>query len=152
MNRWLVKISLFVNYFVFAILLNSVGTVILQVQNTYGVSESSASVLEAFKDPKLRRDAAGARIGFETQPGDEGKVNVVLLHDKARIVYTVDMYRDVIDEIEISCGDMRGQLTFSYLQELEGVSEEFVEPRVRRNSGSLEEGPGIGWLFEIAGE
>ncbi len=50
MNRWLVKISLFANYFVFAILLNSVGTVILQVQNTYGVSESAASVLEAFKD------------------------------------------------------------------------------------------------------
>jgi len=50
MNRWLVKISLFLNYFVFAILLNSVGTVILQVQNTYGVSESSASTLEAFKD------------------------------------------------------------------------------------------------------
>ena len=50
MNRWLVKISLFVNYFVFAILLNSVGTVILQVQNTYGVSESAASVLEACKD------------------------------------------------------------------------------------------------------
>lgn len=50
MKQWLVKISLFVNYFVFAILLNSVGTVILQVQNAYGVSESSASVLEAFKD------------------------------------------------------------------------------------------------------
>ena len=50
MNRTVVKLSLFINYFVFAILLNSVGTVILQVQNTYGVSESSASVLEAFKD------------------------------------------------------------------------------------------------------
>lgn len=50
MQRWLVKFSLFLNYFVFAILLNSVGTVILQVQNTYGVSESAASVLEAFKD------------------------------------------------------------------------------------------------------
>ena len=50
MSRWLVKLSLFLNYFVFAILLNSVGTVILQVQNTYGVSESQASVLEAFKD------------------------------------------------------------------------------------------------------
>jgi len=50
MSRWLVKTSLFLNYFVFAILLNSVGTVILQVQNTYGVSESSAAVLEAFKD------------------------------------------------------------------------------------------------------
>ena len=50
MSRWLVKISLFVNYFVFAILLNSVGTVILQVQNSYGVSESSAAILEAYKD------------------------------------------------------------------------------------------------------
>jgi len=50
MNRTLVTLSLFVNYFVFAILLNSVGTAILQVQNTYGVSESAASVLEAFKD------------------------------------------------------------------------------------------------------
>jgi MFS transporter, FHS family, glucose/mannose:H+ symporter len=44
------KISLFLNYVVFAILLNSVGTVILQVQNNYGVSASGASVLEAFKD------------------------------------------------------------------------------------------------------
>ena len=30
--------------------MNSVGTVILQVQTTYGITESSASVLEAFKD------------------------------------------------------------------------------------------------------
>jgi MFS transporter, FHS family, glucose/mannose:H+ symporter len=44
------KISLFLNYIVFAILLNSVGPVILQVQNNYGVSASGASVLEAFKD------------------------------------------------------------------------------------------------------
>ena len=50
MRHWPIKLSLFINYFVFAILLNSVGTVILQVQNTYGVSESSASILEAFKD------------------------------------------------------------------------------------------------------
>src|SRR5882672_11007182 len=50
MQNWRIKVSLFLNYFVFAILLNSVGTVILQVQNNYGVSESSASILEAFKD------------------------------------------------------------------------------------------------------
>src|SRR5436190_16170513 len=49
-SHWKIKLSLFLNYFVFAILLNSVGTVILQVQMHYGVSESSASVLEAFKD------------------------------------------------------------------------------------------------------
>lgn len=50
MAHWRIKLSLLLNYFVFAILLNSVGTVILQVQNNYGLSESSASVLEAFKD------------------------------------------------------------------------------------------------------
>ena len=50
MSNWRIKLSLFLNYFVFAILLNSVGTVILQVQNNFNVSEGSASVLEAFKD------------------------------------------------------------------------------------------------------
>jgi fucose permease len=50
MQNWQIKASLFLNYFVFAILLNSVGTVILQVQNNYGISQSSASILEAFKD------------------------------------------------------------------------------------------------------
>ncbi|MCX2802189.1 MFS transporter [Microbulbifer thermotolerans] len=45
-----VLLSLFAIYLVFAILLNSVGTVILQVINTYGVSKSAASVLEGFKD------------------------------------------------------------------------------------------------------
>lgn len=50
MKNWRIKLSIFLNYFVFAILLNSVGTVILQVQNNYQVSASSASILEAFKD------------------------------------------------------------------------------------------------------
>jgi fucose permease len=50
MSNLKIKISLYLNYFVFAILLNSVGTVMLQVQNNYGILKSSASVLEAFKD------------------------------------------------------------------------------------------------------
>jgi MFS transporter, FHS family, glucose/mannose:H+ symporter len=50
MQNWQIKLSLFLNYFVFAILLNSVGTVILQVQNNFGVTEGAASILEAFKD------------------------------------------------------------------------------------------------------
>ena len=50
MPNFRIKLSLFLNYFVFAILLNSVGTVILQVQNNFDVSKGSASVLEGFKD------------------------------------------------------------------------------------------------------
>lgn len=45
-----IKAVLFLNYFLFAILLNSVGTVILQVQQNFGISKSDASILEGFKD------------------------------------------------------------------------------------------------------
>ena len=45
-----IKLSLILTYFVFAILLNSVGTVILQVIHSYQISKEAASVLEGFKD------------------------------------------------------------------------------------------------------
>jgi len=45
-----IKISIYLNYFVFAILLNSVGIVIEKSIDVYKVTESQASALEAFKD------------------------------------------------------------------------------------------------------
>jgi len=45
-----IRLSLYLNYFVFAILLNSVGIVILKAQKVYGVDEVEASILELFKD------------------------------------------------------------------------------------------------------
>jgi len=50
MQYWRIKLSLFLNYIVFAILLNSVGIVVLQVINHYGVDKSAAGNLDAFKD------------------------------------------------------------------------------------------------------
>ena len=50
MSNLRIKLSIFINYFLFAILLNSVGTVILQVQRYFHVNEISASVLEPCKD------------------------------------------------------------------------------------------------------
>jgi fucose permease len=50
MKSFGIKFSLYVNYFVFAILLNSVGIVILKSINQYGVGEVEASILEAYKD------------------------------------------------------------------------------------------------------
>lgn len=49
-DRARVRAILFSAYFLFAILLNSVGTVILQSIATLGASKESASILEAFKD------------------------------------------------------------------------------------------------------
>jgi MFS transporter, FHS family, glucose/mannose:H+ symporter len=45
-----IKVSLFLNYFVFAILLNSVGIVIAKSIKVYNIAETEASILEAFKD------------------------------------------------------------------------------------------------------
>lgn len=45
-----IKISLFLNYFVFAVLLNSVGIVILKAQKVYGVDQVEVSILEFYKD------------------------------------------------------------------------------------------------------
>lgn len=50
MDRARVRAVLFSAYFLFAILLNSVGTVILQSIATLGASKEGASILEAFKD------------------------------------------------------------------------------------------------------
>jgi len=50
MKYWRLKLSLILNYIIFAMLLNSVGTAILQVQNNFSVSKGAASVLEPFKD------------------------------------------------------------------------------------------------------
>jgi fucose permease len=50
MSTFRIKVCLYLNYFVFAILLNSVGILIQKSINTYHVDEITASSLEAFKD------------------------------------------------------------------------------------------------------
>ena len=50
MSNLKIRISLFINFFVIGILLNSVGIVILQVIEHYAVTKEAASILEAFKD------------------------------------------------------------------------------------------------------
>jgi FHS family glucose/mannose:H+ symporter-like MFS transporter len=50
MHNWKIKLSLFINYYVFAILLNSSGIAILFVQNSFGASKHAASWIDPCKD------------------------------------------------------------------------------------------------------
>ena len=50
MNRWRILLALGLIYMLFAVLLNSAGTVILQSIATFGVDKPQASILEACKD------------------------------------------------------------------------------------------------------
>ena len=49
-SHWKIRLSLALNFAVFAILLNTVGIVIKRVIDDYGVNEGKAASLEAFKD------------------------------------------------------------------------------------------------------
>jgi MFS transporter, FHS family, glucose/mannose:H+ symporter len=53
MKHWQIKLSLYLNYFVFAILLNSVGIVIQKAINRYMVGETTAASLEMAKDMSI---------------------------------------------------------------------------------------------------
>jgi MFS transporter, FHS family, glucose/mannose:H+ symporter len=53
MSNWKIKASLFFNYFVFAILLNSSGIAITQVQNNFKVSSGDASWIDPCKDVSI---------------------------------------------------------------------------------------------------
>ena len=99
----------------------------------------------------IRRDAAQKHIWFETRYNkSSGKAEVVLKPEDGKIVYTVDMEKDVIESITFS-SDTGGQLQFDYLQEIENIGDEFVEPRERRYEAIGKNSKGILWLPELVG-
>jgi RNA polymerase sigma-70 factor (ECF subfamily) len=101
----------------------------------------------------VRRDAARQQMWFETKyEPKHGKAQVVLTHEKGTFVYAVDMENDVIEKIAFSTSDGRkGELSFSYRQEVEQAGDEFVKPHIRESYGKLRrESSGMLWLVRLA--
>ena len=107
----------------------------------------------------VRRNAANKKIRFTTKSygGDNehyGKAEIILLPESAgRIVYTIDIDNDLVEAIEFA-GDgdsaKQGILRFTYLDEIEQFSDEFIEPgktKIPRNA--RRESLGILWLAEL---
>lgn len=100
----------------------------------------------------VRRDAAKERIWFETKYNKRsGKADVVLRPLDKQIVYTIDMERDVIEKITFSTsGGCEGELRFSYLQEIEQETAEFVVPEPKTSGGPKQDRTGMLWLMRLA--
>jgi len=99
----------------------------------------------------IRRDAAEQRIWFKTtHTPDSQFAEVELTCENTSIVYKIDMEADVVDEITFSTdqGDT-GNLKFSYLQSVDGVSQEFIPPVKPKNPTNTGSGPGILWLVQL---
>jgi hypothetical protein len=100
----------------------------------------------------VRRDAARQRVRFETKYAEgEEKAQVALYPEQGRIVYTIDMQRDVVEQITITSADgKQGRLRFTYLQEIDQVGSAFAEPPVSSYyADEGKAGPGPMWLMDL---
>jgi len=98
----------------------------------------------------VRRDAAGQQIRFETtlEEGEE-KAEVVVYAPRAKLVYTINMQADVVEQIMITSADgKQARLKFRYLQDIDQTRGQFVEPRVSRYYGDKRQ-QGLTWLVDL---
>jgi len=89
-----------------------------------------------------------------------GKVEVVLFEQTDRgqiqIAYTVDIGNDIIEKIEfLANGDAenneQGVLRFTYLEDIEQLTEEFTEPtKIKVQKTKHQDNMGMSWLIELA--
>jgi RNA polymerase sigma-70 factor (ECF subfamily) len=106
----------------------------------------------------VRRDAAEQHIWFEARYApDLSKAEfaeVELLGKKGdKIIYKIDMEKDVVDEITFSTDQgIIGNLKFSYLQSVDGVGDEFTPPAGSGQSamgGYPKKNQGLLWLVQL---
>ncbi len=100
----------------------------------------------------IRRDAAERQVPFQTVMLSDGEsVQVTVIHNPARLVYTIDLKTDVVRSIAFFVGQNPvGQLDFEYLQELPAARSDFLAPRGVNYRGSSSQDEGILWLMRLA--
>ncbi len=103
----------------------------------------------------IRRDAAQKQIQFETNQSGNGQAKVALSDGKYRIIYSIDLEKDIITRITFLASDgqgyhAEGELIFSYLEDIDQTGDEFAEPRKKDYGKSQREGLGILWLIRLA--
>ena len=100
----------------------------------------------------VRRDAAEQRIRFETKHTPDSPLAQVQFDcGDIKLIYTIDMETDVINEIAFSTvqGD-KGSLKFTYLQSVDGVGAEFSRPaRPYSQTAVSHDSPGLLWLVQL---
>ena len=98
----------------------------------------------------VRRDAAEKQLWFETKRISRDIAEVTLIGEKARLVYTINMENDVIEKINfLTDNDNEGELRFSYLQDIDNVNNEFVQPKAGGYQGSQQNSPDTLWLMKL---
>ncbi len=102
----------------------------------------------------IRRDAAEKRIWFFSEWHENEEDVIITLFDKenksdTNIIYTVSFDYDIIKKIIFTSGqDIKGNLEFTYLQDLDKETPEFKEPVITETS--VQEIPDTLWIMDLA--
>lgn len=99
----------------------------------------------------IRRDAAEKQLWFETRhtPGS-GKAEVAVIAQDSRLLYTIDLEKDVVERIEFTSDNgSKGALTFSYLKGISGVESKFIGPSRKTYRRPQRKSIGIQWLIRL---
>jgi RNA polymerase sigma-70 factor (ECF subfamily) len=99
----------------------------------------------------VRRDAALNKIKYKTEMlSGKTKCKVSLLQTKGTIEYTIDMYKDLIEEISFldEFGSVCGNITFEYTEVAPTNNELFRKPVLNKYPTSIKR-ERIHWLAEL---
>ncbi|MHC4482071.1 MAG: hypothetical protein ACYSW4_00840, partial [Planctomycetota bacterium] len=100
----------------------------------------------------VRRDAAEQQVWFQTKyKQKEKRAEVVITYGEGKLIYTINMEMDVIEKITFAMSDgKKGELRFSYLQDIGEAGGEFVEPQISRYyRNKRRASPGMLWLTKL---
>lgn len=105
----------------------------------------------------VRRDAAEKKIWFDTKRMDNENDLLVTLfleeqNNNTNLIYTIDLEVDIVKEIGFEVQDEpKGTLTFTYLQDISGIGNEFTESVVSAvPEAPPRPSPGVLWLVHLA--
>jgi RNA polymerase sigma-70 factor (ECF subfamily) len=98
----------------------------------------------------VRRDAAEQRIPFDTTHTQGSRyASVELVRNDIRMIYKIDLEKDVIDEITFyNNQEIIGNLKFSYLQSVQD-NIEFTVPGRPRQQSVAKSSSGLLWLVQL---
>ncbi len=105
----------------------------------------------------IRRDATEQQIPFETKytPGNPKAKVILTCEQNKKIVYDIDMKKDIIEKITILTNtnkswETKAELTFSYLGDVTKANVEFAEPVDKDYLKPQQQGLEGFWLVRLA--
>jgi RNA polymerase sigma factor (sigma-70 family) len=104
----------------------------------------------------VRRDAVAEKVWFQTQLAKNKQDAIVTFYNKGQypgfeLIYTIDLINDLIKNITFDVnGQASGSLIFSYIQDIDPLSDGFSEPVIPAGSKPLAQGQGMKWLISLA--